>query len=98
MTPMTHTPDDDLVDGREQLLPEELAVGSEDPEAHFKYIQAAVCTGQIREVERIRCESNFYNPENAKDFIKEAKLQDQLPLFIVCDRFACIHNLALYLY
>ncbi|KAL8278246.1 hypothetical protein RQP46_009419 [Phenoliferia psychrophenolica] len=71
---------------------------SEDPEVHFKYIQAATRTGQIREVERIVRESNFYNPEKVKNFLKEAKLADQLPLIIVCDRFDYVHDLVLYLY
>lgn len=71
---------------------------SEDPEVHFKYIQAATRTGQIREVERICRESNFYNPEKVKNFLKEAKLDDQLPLIIVCDRFDFVHDLVLYLY
>ncbi|KAM0791024.1 hypothetical protein ACM66B_004322 [Microbotryomycetes sp. NB124-2] len=71
---------------------------SEDPEVHFKYIQAATRTGQIREVERIVRESNFYNPEKVKNFLKEAKLPDQLPLIIVCDRFDFVHDLVLYLY
>ncbi|KAG8732481.1 hypothetical protein FRC12_019252 [Ceratobasidium sp. 428] len=71
---------------------------SEDPEVHFKYIQAATRTGQIREVERICRESNFYNAEKVKNFLKEAKLQDQLPLIIVCDRFDFVHDLVLYLY
>ncbi|KAL4063210.1 armadillo-type protein [Scleroderma citrinum] len=71
---------------------------SEDPEVHFKYIQAATRTGQIREVERICRESNYYNPEKVKNFLKEAKLQDQLPLIIVCDRFDFVHDLVLYLY
>ncbi|EGN91992.1 hypothetical protein SERLA73DRAFT_99912 [Serpula lacrymans var. lacrymans S7.3] len=71
---------------------------SEDSEVHFKYIQAATRTGQIREVERICRESNFYNPEKVKNFLKEAKLQDQLPLIIVCDRFDFVHDLVLYLY
>ncbi|KAF8159760.1 hypothetical protein B0H34DRAFT_858496 [Crassisporium funariophilum] len=71
---------------------------SEDPEVHFKYIQAATRTGQIREVERICRESNFYNPEKVKNFLKEAKLSDQLPLIIVCDRFDFVHDLVLYLY
>ncbi|TFK51691.1 clathrin heavy chain 1 [Heliocybe sulcata] len=71
---------------------------SQDPEVHFKYIQAATRTGQIREVERICRESNFYNPEKVKNFLKEAKLQDQLPLIIVCDRFDFVHDLVLYLY
>ena len=71
---------------------------SEDPEVHFKYIQAATRTGQIREVERICQQSNFYNPEKVKNFLKEAKLSDQLPLIIVCDRFDFVHDLDLYLY
>jgi clathrin heavy chain len=71
---------------------------SQDPEVHFKYVQAATRTGQIREVERICRESNFYNPEKVKNFLKEAKLADQLPLIIVCDRFDFVHDLVLYLY
>ncbi|WFD29954.1 Clathrin heavy chain [Malassezia sp. CBS 17886] len=71
---------------------------NEDPEVHFKYIQAATRTGQIREVERICRESNAYNPEKVKNFLKEAKLSDQLPLIIVCDRFNYVHDLVLYLY
>ncbi|KAI0265706.1 hypothetical protein BC834DRAFT_843555 [Gloeopeniophorella convolvens] len=69
-----------------------------DPEVHFKYIQAATRTGQIREVERICRESNSYNPEKVKNFLKEAKLAGQLPLIIVCDRFDFVHDLVLYLY
>ncbi|WFD40239.1 Clathrin heavy chain [Malassezia japonica] len=71
---------------------------STDPEVHFKYIQAATRTGQIREVERIVRESDSYNPEKVKNFLKEAKLTDQLPLIIVCDRFNYVHDLVLYLY
>ncbi|KAJ3718870.1 armadillo-type protein [Lentinula raphanica] len=69
-----------------------------DRDVHFKYIQAATRTGQIREVERICRESNYYNPEKVKNFLKEAKLSDQLPLIIVCDRFDFVHDLVLYLY
>lgn len=36
---------------------------SEDPEEHYKYIEAAARTGQIKEVERVTRESNFYPPE-----------------------------------
>jgi clathrin heavy chain len=71
---------------------------SQDPEVHFKYIQAATRTGQIREVEQICRESNFYHPKKVKNFLKEAKLQDQVPLIIVCDRFDFVHDLVLYLY
>lgn len=71
---------------------------SQDAEVHFKYIQAACKTGQVKEVERICRESNCYNPERVKNFLKEAKLTDQLPLIIVCDRFDYVHDLVLYLY
>ncbi|KRY15216.1 Clathrin heavy chain 1 [Trichinella patagoniensis] len=64
---------------------------SQDPEA-------ACRTGQIKEVERICRESTFYEPERVKNFLKEAKLTDQLPLIIVCDRFDFVHDLVLYLY
>ncbi|KAG2147061.1 armadillo-type protein [Suillus cothurnatus] len=59
---------------------------SEDPEATTR-------TGQICEVERIYRESNHY-----KNFLKGAKLPDQLPLIIVYDRFDFVHDLVLYLY
>jgi clathrin heavy chain len=71
---------------------------SQDSEVHFKYIQAACRTGQLKEVERICRESNAYEPERVKNFLKEAKLTDQLPLIIVCDRFNFVHDLILHLY
>ncbi|KAJ5389520.1 clathrin heavy chain [Penicillium cataractarum] len=71
---------------------------SEDAEVHFKYIEAATAMNQLTEVERICRESNYYNPEKVKNFLKEAHLTEQLPLIIVCDRFNFIHDLVLYLY
>ncbi|KAJ3123689.1 hypothetical protein HK100_011525 [Physocladia obscura] len=71
---------------------------SQDPEVHFKYIQAATRSGQLKEVERICRDSNYFDPERVKTFLKESKLQDQLPLIIVCDRFNFVHDLVLYLY
>ncbi|KAJ7585506.1 armadillo-type protein [Mycena floridula] len=46
----------------------------------------------------ICCESSFYNPKKVKNFLKEAKLTDQLPLIIVCDQFNFVHDLVLYFY
>jgi clathrin heavy chain len=43
---------------------------SQDGEVHFKYIQAACRTGQLKEVERICRESNAYEPERVKNFLK----------------------------
>lgn len=71
---------------------------SQEADVHFKYIQAAVQTGQLKEVERICRESNYYDPERVKNFLKESKLSDQLSLIIVCDRFDFVHDLVLYLY
>eukprot|EP00958_Prasinococcus_capsulatus_P003761 scaffold346_cov387-Prasinococcus_capsulatus_cf.AAC.4 len=71
---------------------------TEDPDIHFKYIEAAAKTGQIKEVERVTRESNFYNPEQTKQFLMEAKLPDARPLINVCDRHGFIHDLTSYLY
>ncbi|KAK6843019.1 clathrin heavy chain [Apiospora arundinis] len=71
---------------------------SEDPDVHFKYIEAATKMGQSAEVERICRDSQHYNPEKVKNFLKEARLPEQLPLIIVCDRFDFVHDLVLYLY
>eukprot|EP00730_Choanoeca_flexa_P006582 TRINITY_DN12179_c0_g1_i1.p1 TRINITY_DN12179_c0_g1~~TRINITY_DN12179_c0_g1_i1.p1 ORF type:complete len:1670 (+),score=638.03 TRINITY_DN12179_c0_g1_i1:88-5097(+) len=71
---------------------------SQDPEVHFKFLEAAVKTGQTKEVERLCRESNHYDPERVKNFLKEAKLSDQLPLIICCDRFDFVQDLVMYLY
>jgi clathrin heavy chain len=71
---------------------------SQDPEVHFKYIEAAVKMNAHRDVERICRESNYYDPKKVRDFLKEARLPDQLPLIIVCDRFDFVEELTRYLY
>ncbi|KAK9455049.1 hypothetical protein V1511DRAFT_510868 [Dipodascopsis uninucleata] len=71
---------------------------SQDPDVVLKYIQSACRIGQFTEVERICRDNNVYNPVKVKNFLKEAKLADQLPLIIVCDRHDYIHDLVLYLY
>ncbi|KAF8208061.1 armadillo-type protein [Mycena galopus ATCC 62051] len=80
-------------EGPPLLLPRLLVNVNEDPQVHFKYIQAATRTSQIPEVERICREINHYNPEKVKNFLKEAKLADQLLLIILCDRFDFGHDL-----
>jgi clathrin heavy chain len=42
--------------------------------------------------------TDYYKPEQVKNFLKEQRLTEQLPLIIVCDRFNFIHDLVLYLY
>jgi hypothetical protein len=40
-------------------------------QVHYKYIEAAAKTGQLKEVERVTRESNFYPPERVKTFLME---------------------------
>ncbi|CAN1259478.1 Clathrin heavy chain 1 [Linum perenne] len=64
----------------------------------LQYIEAAAKTGQIKEVERVTRESNFYDAEKTKNFLMEAKLPDARPLINVCDRFGFVGDLTHYLY
>ncbi len=48
---------------------------------------------------RLFISCNHYNYSHIAIFsFQEAKLTDQLPLIIVCDRFDYVHDLVLYLY
>ncbi|KAL6748149.1 vesicle coat protein clathrin, heavy chain [Haematococcus lacustris] len=71
---------------------------SEDPNEHYKYIEAAARTGQVKEVERVTRESNVYPAEKVKAFLMEAKLPDARPLINVCDRFNMVEDLTQYLF
>ncbi|ANB13506.1 clathrin heavy chain [Sugiyamaella lignohabitans] len=71
---------------------------SQDSDVVLKYVQSAAAIGQFSEIERIARDNNYYNPEKLKNFLKDAKLADQLPLIIVCNRFDFVHDLVLYLY
>jgi len=71
---------------------------SDNPDVVFKYLEAAVTMQQFPEVERICRENNHYNPEKVKNFLIEARLAEQLPLIIVCDRFNFVKDLVNYLY
>ena len=71
---------------------------TQEPDVVFKYIQCAARMNQAKEIERVVRDNNVYNGEKVKNFLKEFKLEDQLPLIIVCDRFNFIHDLILYLY
>jgi clathrin heavy chain len=71
---------------------------STDPEVHFKYIEACAKLNNPKEVERIVRSSTHYEPERVRDFLKEAKLNDQLPLVLVCDKYNFIEDLTNYLY
>ena len=71
---------------------------TEDKGVHFKYIQAAAKIGNLQEVERITREDAHFDPEEVRDFLKEARLPDQRPLINVCDRFDMVEDLTHFLY
>ncbi|KAL4108292.1 hypothetical protein PRIC1_000010 [Phytophthora ramorum] len=71
---------------------------SQDPDLHFKYIEAATKMGQFKEVERVCRDSSVYEPVKVKEFLKESKLQDPRPLIHVCDRYDFVEELTQYLY
>jgi len=56
---------------------------STEPDVHYKYIVAACKVAQMKndykEVERITRESEYYPPEETKDFLKSLKLTDPRP-------------------
>lgn len=76
----------------------QIVATSEDPEVHYKYIEACVRTGQYAEVERMCRESNNFDPAKVRDLLKESKMPDQLPFIIVCDRFGFIEEMTRHLY
>lgn len=70
---------------------------TEDPDAHYKFIAAALKLGQLREVERVCRDRPFYDPKAVKDLLLEARLKDPRPLIHVCDKFDFVEELTAYL-
>lgn len=70
---------------------------SEDPEVHFKFIEASVNVGQFGEAERVTRESSVYDPERVKNFLMENKPKDPRPLINVCDRFGFVEEMVTYM-
>ena len=55
-------------------------------ELYFKYIESAVKVNQLKEVERVvRDKKECYDPVRVKDFLKQIKLADPIPLLVLCD-------------
>eukprot|EP00177_Eucheuma_denticulatum_P003509 GFKZ01006348.1.p1 GENE.GFKZ01006348.1~~GFKZ01006348.1.p1 ORF type:complete len:1728 (+),score=282.49 GFKZ01006348.1:317-5500(+) len=66
---------------------------SEDPEVHFKFIEAACTLGQFGEAERVTRESNVYDPERVKKYLMDTRPKDPRPLINVCDRFGFVDEM-----
>lgn len=62
------------------------------------YIQTAVRTQHWKELEKVCREGTGFEPEAAIQFLKDASLEDPLPLIILCDRYGKVHELVLYLH
>ncbi|GAU31725.1 hypothetical protein TSUD_215260, partial [Trifolium subterraneum] len=70
----------------------------QDPVIHLKYIEVAVKTGHIKEVERVTRESNYYDAVKTMNFLMKTNLPNAQPLINVCDRFGFVTHLTHYLY
>ena len=71
---------------------------SENPNVHFRYIQAAAKCKQLKEVERVCRDSKVYNAEEVKDFLMEIQLPDPRPFIHVCDKHGYVDEMTRYLY
>lgn len=71
---------------------------SQEPQVHFKYIEAAAKMQQYKEVERVCRDSTVYDPQQVKQFLIESKLADPRPLIHVCDRYDFVDEMTSYLY
>lgn len=63
------------------------------PEVHNRFIQIAVELGQFNEAEQVTRESNYYDPELIKKFLKDSRPRDPRALINVCDRFGYVDEL-----
>lgn len=66
---------------------------SEDPEVHFKFIEAAITLGQFADAERVTRESEVYDPERVKKYLMDTRPRDPRPLINVCDRFGFVDDM-----
>lgn len=73
---------------------------TEDSNVVFKYIEAAtkLQQPQMKEVERVCRENNFYDAVQVKEFLLAQNLKDPRPLIYVCDRNDFVDELTRYLY
>lgn len=75
------------------ILPE-----TEDEEAYFKYITAAVRLNKMVELEKVIKGTSHYDPVRVKDFLMENPLQDPRPLIYLCDIHGFVPELTKHLY
>ena len=69
---------------------------SDVPEVHNRFIKVAIELKQYAEADQVTRESNFYDPEMIKNFLKQNRPKDPRPLINVCDRFGYVDELTNY--
>ncbi|KAI0563594.1 Clathrin heavy chain [Gracilaria domingensis] len=66
------------------------------PEVHNRFIKVAVELHQYEDAHKVTRESNYYDPEGIKSFLKYARPKDPRPLINVCDRFGFVDEMVDY--
>ncbi len=69
-----------------------------EPAVFLAYIQSAVRTHHLKELEKVCREGSNIEPDAAIKFLEESNLEDPLPLIILCDRFGRVSDLVRHLY
>lgn len=69
---------------------------SDVPEVHNRFIKVAVELKQFNDADQVTRESEHYDPEQIKTFLKHARPRDPRPLINVCDRFGYVEELVAY--
>jgi clathrin heavy chain len=70
----------------------------EDPDIHFRYVEAAAKLGNFQEVERMCSDSQFIPAERVRDYLMQQDLADRIPLIVLCNRFGFIEDLTQFLF
>lgn len=74
-----------------------VALFASDKDLILKYIEAGSKLGFVKEVETA-VRDYEYDPVAVREFLKEIRLDNQLPLIRVCDKHGFVADLAHYLY
>lgn len=79
-------------DGIFQYLKPIIPIFYLDKDVVYKFIEAAARLGISKEVE-IAVRDYEYNPAAVRDFLKETRLDSQLPLVLVCDKHGFVNDM-----
>ena len=71
---------------------------TQDPQVHFKNLEASAKMGQIEQVIKVCRESTAIDPLAAKEFLITEKFPDPRALIFICDRFGYVDELTTYLF